>query len=62
MRLAAAQSFSAERGVRLHDRALVRPGSAPKTSSAKVRREVARRLYRQDGWNDLLKGEVARVG
>ena len=46
-------------GLRLHDLVLVRPGALPKTTSGKVRRDEARRLYLEGGFANLLDaGEV----
>lgn len=47
MRRAAFDAAAFHHGVRLHDLVLVRPGSIPKTSSGKVRRDACRRLYAQ---------------
>ena len=45
LRIAAEDAVALAFGVRLHDLVLVRPGSLPKTTSGKVRRHEARRLY-----------------
>lgn len=42
---AALDAVAFHEGVRLHDLVLVRPGSLPKTSSGKVRRDACRDLY-----------------
>lgn len=45
MHLAAGRALAFHFGLRLHDLVIVRPGSIPKTSSGKVRREACRDLY-----------------
>lgn len=47
MRRAALDAVAFHHGVRLYDFVLVRPGSLPKTSSGKIRRDACRTLYTQ---------------